>query len=99
MSTLLVVYFIIFRKDYVFWISFNYDRIVRGQGIETPSTITNLVTSDISCAGMHFLLSRILFTLLHYEIFKDYFALSVSLLLVEYNDQCTFRWTGLGLDK
>ena len=73
MSTLVVVYFIIFRKGYVFWISFNYDRIVRGQGIETPSTITNLVTSDISCAGMHFLLSRILFTLLHYEIFKDYF--------------------------
>ena len=40
----------------MFWINFNYGRIVRGQGIEMPSTYTNLVTSDISCAGMHSLI-------------------------------------------
>lgn len=40
------------RKGYVFWVNFNNDWIVRGQGIEMPSTYENLVTSDISCAGM-----------------------------------------------
>ena len=44
---------ILCRRGYVFWVNFNSDRIVRGQGIETPSTYTELVTSDISCVGTY----------------------------------------------
>lgn len=44
----------------MFWVNFNNDRIVRGQGIEMPSTYEDLVTSDISCAGNIKFLSRII---------------------------------------
>lgn len=36
----------------MFWVDFSNDRIVRGLGIETPSSYTNLVTSGLECAGM-----------------------------------------------
>ena len=40
------------RQEYVFWVDFTNDRIIRGRGIETPSsTYTTLVTSGITCAG------------------------------------------------
>ena len=41
------------RRDYVFWVDFNGDNIVRGTGIVTlsPSSVINLVTTDISSAG------------------------------------------------
>lgn len=40
------------RQGYVFWVDFTNDNINRATGIETPgATITNLVTTGITCAG------------------------------------------------
>lgn len=40
-------------QEYIFWVDFSNDRIIRGRGVETPSSpYTTLVNSGISCAGM-----------------------------------------------
>jgi len=42
-----------FRQDYIFWVDYARDRIMRATGVETTSssTITDMVTTGISCAG------------------------------------------------
>ena len=40
------------RLEYVFWVDFSNDRIIRARGIETPSSYQTLVSSGITCAGM-----------------------------------------------
>ena len=80
----------------MFWVDFSNSRIVRGNGIETPSSYTTLVKTGITCAGKCILLYWYVIIIILKCMLK---SLSVFMGKCLCNHLIhVYRWTSLGLD-